>query len=89
MKRILHNLESGLISGSGDNGTLAAEVTKPKTELNTNAGKVRLNPQMAVRSLILYRGIHQGYFSRFFEYHFILITIIIIYFRTVTQIILS
>jgi len=47
VKRILHNLESGLISGSGDNGTLAAEVTKPKTELNTNAGKVRLNPQMA------------------------------------------
>ena len=51
MKRILHNLESGLIAGSGDNGTLAAEFTKPKTELNTNAGKVRLNPQMAVRPL--------------------------------------
>ena len=51
MKRILHNLESGLICGSGDNGTLAGEVTKPKTELNTNAGKARLNPQMAVRPL--------------------------------------
>ena len=49
VKRILLNLESGLIAGSGDNGTLAAEPTKTKTELNTNAGKVRLNPQMAVR----------------------------------------
>ena len=38
MKRILHNLESGLIAGSGDNGTLAAEFTN-------------LNPQMAVRPL--------------------------------------
>ena len=58
MKRILHNLESGLITGSGDNGTLSAEVTKPKTELNTNAGKVRLNSQMAVRLLLIHL---QGY----------------------------
>ena len=75
MKRILLNLESGLIAGSGDNGTLAAESTKPKTELNTNAGKVRLNPQMAVRfffnplKVFWFKGRIQ---SGIFEYHFIL-----------------
>ena len=61
MKRILHNLESGLIAGSGDNGALAAELTKLKTELNTNAGKVRLNPQMAVRPLLNVSKVFRGF----------------------------
>ena len=45
----MHNLESGQVAGSGDNGAVARDITKPKTDSNTNIGTSSLNAPMAVR----------------------------------------